>query len=73
MEQTSHNTDTRKYDMIQPRRKNLWYCLLFLIFGGILIRLAYLTADKTLATVLLAIGVLFLCVVMVIFWLNFRE
>jgi len=56
-----------------PKRKNLWYALLFLFFGGFLLRQSFYIENKTLAIITLATGVIFVIAAVIVFWKNFRE
>jgi len=57
--------------MKMPNRKNLWYSLIFVAAGGLLIRLSFSLSIG--ATVVLFAGIALLLAAMVVFWLNFRE
>lgn len=52
-------------------RNNLWYSLLLLATGGLLIRFSF-SLDAG-GTMVMLLGVLALLGAMVIFWFNFRE
>ena len=59
------------YKAMRSKRNNLWYSLLFLVVGGLLIRLSFSLVAG--ATALMIAGVAFLLVAMMVFWRNFRE
>jgi len=56
-----------------PKRKNLWYALLFIFLGGFLLRQSFYIENKVLAIVALATGVIFMIAAIIVFWKNFRE
>ncbi|HVS94250.1 MAG TPA: hypothetical protein VHE59_19570 [Mucilaginibacter sp.] len=56
-----------------PKRQNLWYSLLWLFLGVLLLRLSFLIEQKAPAEIVLVAGVILVLVALIVFWKNFRE
>lgn len=57
----------------KPNRTNLWYTLLLLFLGVLLLKGAFFVAQRALSIVVLSAGVILIGAALVIFWKNFRE
>jgi uncharacterized membrane protein HdeD (DUF308 family) len=56
-----------------PKKKNLWFSLLFLFLGTLLLKLSFFIAQKAAATTVLIMGIISIAGALIIFWKNFRE
>lgn len=57
----------------KPQQKNLWFSLLFIFLGALLLRLAFYVESKSPAIIMLAGGAILVVAALIIFWKNFRE
>ncbi|MBS1524909.1 MAG: hypothetical protein JST19_04630 [Bacteroidetes bacterium] len=56
-----------------PKRQNLWFSLLWLFLGVLLLRLSFYIEAKAPAEIVLVAGVILVLIALIVFWKNFRE